>query len=74
MREAIAGEKELEEREEERLMLRRSLGLSDEHLNVNKEDSTPNDSTCAVSVRTIRRRQRVGTRSPVRDKIGVKVG
>lgn len=74
MRETIAGEKELEEREEERLILRRRLGLLDEDLKGYKEASPPNDPARVASVKTIRRRQRVGTRSPVRDKVGVKIG
>jgi energy-coupling factor transporter ATP-binding protein EcfA2 len=73
MRETIAGEKELEEREEERMILRRRLGLLDEDLEGYKEDSPPSDSTHAASVKTIRQRQRVGTRNPVRDKVGVKI-
>jgi energy-coupling factor transporter ATP-binding protein EcfA2 len=73
MRETIAGEKELEEREEERLILRRRLGFLDEDLEDYKEDSPPNDSTHAASVKTIKQGQRVGTRNPVRDKVGVKI-
>ena len=74
MRETIAGEKELEERGEERLRLRRRLGLPDEHPGIDKEVLPPNDSTGAANVKTMRRKQRVGSRSPVRDKIGVRAG
>jgi hypothetical protein len=73
MREILEGEKELEEREETRLLLRKGLGLSDECLKADREDSAPPDSTHTVVVKKGRRR-RVGLRNPVRDKIGVKVG
>jgi energy-coupling factor transporter ATP-binding protein EcfA2 len=74
MRETITGEKELEEREEERLILRRRLGLLNEDRKGNEGDSLLSDAARAASVKNIKRRHRVGTRSPVRDKIGVKIG
>jgi hypothetical protein len=69
LREAIAGEKELEEREESRLLLRRSLGLEDPSLKEKQGNSISNDSASTRTVSIKRRRRYVGTRNPVRDEI-----
>lgn len=74
MREIIAGEKELEESKEERLLLRKSLGLLDEHIEVGEDNTVPNDSKYPATIKVNRRRRRVGARNPIRDKVGVKVG
>lgn len=75
LREAIAGEKEVEERDDSRLLLRNSLGLGDYHVVSNEEASPINVS--APTIPTIpssptQRRRRVGSRKPVRDDVGRK--
>jgi hypothetical protein len=74
MREIIAGERELEESKEERLLLRESLGLSDECINIGEDNSARNDSGSPVTIKATGRRRGVGARNPIRDKIGMKVG
>lgn len=70
MREVLEGEKELEERDEARRLLRKGLGLCDEQQQfISASKDSPNMDT----TRATRGGRRVGSRSPVRDKTGVKV-
>lgn len=76
LREAMAGEKEVEEREDSRQLLRTSLGLRDVHIVPTEEVSSINVS--APTIPTVpasptQRRRRVGSRNPVRDDVGRKV-
>jgi hypothetical protein len=71
LREAMAGEKESEEREDSRLLLRTNLGLLDERIVTNKEAS-PAYALASTPTSPTQRRQRVGCRKPVRDKVGRK--
>jgi DNA polymerase III delta prime subunit len=72
LREAIAGEKESEEREDSRQLLRTSLGLRDDYIVLNKEASPINVSAPTIPTSPRQRRQRVGSRKPVRDSVGMK--
>jgi hypothetical protein len=72
MREILEGEKELEEREETRLLLRKELGLSDKYPKVDEKRSSVDDSMHTIEVKHGRRKRRVDVRNPVRDTIGVK--
>ena len=71
LREAIAGEKESEEREDARVLLRKTMGLPAEDITLNREFLVASDlSKKAASPAKFG--QRVGTRKPVRDSIGRK--
>lgn len=72
LREAIIGEKELTEGEEERRQLRKSLGLTEEMLTKDRGNILASESEQASTIQTARRKRRVGARNPVRDKIGVR--
>ena len=67
LREAVIGEKEFEEREEARSLLRQNLGLTARPL-----QDTPQNLHLTQAPATIqqRRRRHVGRRKPKRDKIG----
>lgn len=73
LREAITGEKELEEREESRLLLRRSLGLEGFSPVEKQENLTSSSSMSTPAITAKRRRRSVGARNPVRDEIGENV-
>lgn len=72
MREVLEGERELEESEEARLLLRTELGLSNQPPIVAGNNSTLHDSVNTTAPKIARNKQRVGTRTAVRDKIGIK--
>lgn len=72
LREAMAEEKEFQESEEARLLLRQKLGLQAEGLNGNSHKPF-DDELKQRSAPNRRRNRRPGTRNPVRDKIGAKV-
>jgi hypothetical protein len=72
LREMLDGEKELLEGERDRLSLRAGLGLETDIVNKQGENSLRNTEMSPKINRTQGRR-RVGTRKPVRDKVGVKV-
>lgn len=72
LRETLDGEKELSEGERDRLLLREGLGLETGILNKERENSSSNTEISPKISRTQGKR-RVGTRKPVRDKVGVKV-
>lgn len=71
LREAVAGEREFEDSEEARSLLRQNLGLTAKPLNATQENPHPGDPTQPTATTKQRRRRRVGTRNPKRDKIGV---
>lgn len=71
LREAVTGEKELVESEEERQWLRKNLGLGEESLNKNHEGFLTSELEQASAIRPMRRKRRVGARNPVRDKVGM---
>lgn len=73
LREAVDGEREVEEGKEERAHLRMSLGLDSESLKKGQEDSTARNVEQASRASTRRRTRRVGARKPVRDKVGKRV-
>lgn len=73
LREAVDGEREVEEGKEERARLRMSLGLDAEPLKKGQENSAPGNPEQAQRVHARRRTRRVGARNPVRDKVGKKV-
>lgn len=72
LREAVAGEKEAEEREDGRQLLRTSLGLRDNHVVPDNESSPAHVSAPTTPISPKQGRQRVGSRKPVRDSIGTK--
>jgi energy-coupling factor transporter ATP-binding protein EcfA2 len=72
LREAVTGEKELIESEEERQRLRKNLGLGGEALNKHPEGFLASELGQKSDIRPMRRKRRVGARNPVRDKIGVR--
>lgn len=76
LREAMEGEKEVEEREDSRQLLRTRLGLRDDNIVPDEETSSVNVSATTIPtipVSPTQRRRRVGSRKPVRDDIGRKV-
>lgn len=73
LREAVDGERELEEREEARAHLREDLGLAPESFKVERKRPTPDETEQVPKVSNSSRKRRVGTRNSVRDKIGKKV-
>lgn len=70
--ETTIGERELEETEEARLQLREKLKLNAGLSKGRQEHSSPPTSEQARNVRPRQSARRIGTRKPVRDKIGVK--
>lgn len=72
LREALVGEKEFEEGEESRSLLRQNLGLPAKPADISKQDPHPDGSIEPIINSQPRRRQRVGKRTPKRDKIGVR--
>lgn len=73
LREAMAGEKEFEESEEARILLRRKLGLEASGLSGKSHKSSAEELNQDLASNRKRRGRRPGTRNPVRDKIGAKV-
>jgi DNA polymerase III delta prime subunit len=72
LREMLDGEKELQDGERDRLSLRAGLGLETDMVSKECEDSS-NNTTTSSNVDRRRSKRRVGTRNPVRDKVGVKI-
>jgi energy-coupling factor transporter ATP-binding protein EcfA2 len=71
LREAVDGERELQEKEEARAALRKNLGLESVLPNREAKDN-PTNSTEKIQKKVGARhyKRRVGTRNPVRDKVG----
>lgn len=72
LRETLDGEKELLEEARDRLSLREGLGLNMDTRN-NEQENSSGKPEISPSISPTRRKRRVGTRNPVRDKIGAKV-
>ncbi|MDT7542420.1 MAG: hypothetical protein QOE33_2324 [Acidobacteriota bacterium] len=70
LREAVDGEKELEEVAGTRALLRTTLGLEPELSRGAQEDYSIADSRQTNEKNATRRKHRVGARKPVRDKVG----
>ncbi|HEX8475396.1 MAG TPA: ATP-binding protein [Pyrinomonadaceae bacterium] len=72
LRETLDGEKELLEGERDQLSLREGLGLGIDTVNKEREKSSSNIEP-SPNISPTQRKRRVGTRNPVRDKIGAKM-
>lgn len=72
LREALTGEKECEETEEARSLLRKNLGLTAKPSTSTRESVQSGEPAQSAITNQRRRKRRVGVRSPKRDKIGIK--
>jgi hypothetical protein len=73
LREAVDGEREIQEKEEARAALRNNLGLEPDSLNKEPKHISTNSLEEAQKVGSRRQKRRVGARNPVRDKVGKRV-
>jgi hypothetical protein len=72
LREAMLGEKEFEDSDLSRSLLRRDLGLEAEPLKAGRDDHQVIQPELPSNSQQKSRRRRVGRRNPVRDKVGAK--
>jgi hypothetical protein len=72
LREMLDGEKELLEGERDRLSLRVGLGLKTDIVSEDRENKLI-DTEISSKINRTQGKRRVGTRKPVRDKVGVKI-
>lgn len=73
LREAMLGEKEFEDNDLSRSLLRRDLGLEAELSKTEQEGGSLLNSEPPANNQQKRRQHRVGRRNPVRDKVGTKI-
>jgi hypothetical protein len=71
LREAIDGERELQESKSARIALRTTLGLESKTLNKEPKSSSTNEVEEAARSVVRRGKRRVGSRNPKRDKVGL---